>query len=240
MQIRTAGCHLPPAVERQLQMVQGWKVTYVCLMLALVSLALFKNLDTQIAAAVAPEFMLSNPDVVSSPLDTQLMYDTTSLVKTLTAWGPQGRAAFAAFEFVDLGLFFAAYSGLFLAGLNGIRIKLQQQQGNLVLPSLVRWGYVFVVLLLCIDLCEDSLQLLLCDTFIQVTPGTAASIGAVDVAAVLLKQPPWWRPVVYVCVVVHSLKGLLVGINLLVLMLGGVGILWRVLSAWWCGAGKRD
>lgn len=136
-----------------------------------------------------------------------------------------------------LGLCFAAYSGLFLAGFNGIRMKLQQQQqqqGDLVLPSLVRWGYVLVVMLLCIDICEDSLQLLLCDTF------TAASVGTIDVAAVLLKQPLWWRPIANVCVVVHGVKCFLLGLNLVVLMLGGVGILWQVLRAWCCGAEKRE
>lgn len=98
MQICTAGYHLPPAVECELQRVQGRTVIYVCLMLGIVSLALFEILEAQIAAAVAPEIMLSNPGIVVSPLDAQPLYDTANLVKTLTAWGCEGRVAFAAYE----------------------------------------------------------------------------------------------------------------------------------------------
>lgn len=143
MQTCQAGWHLPGAVEGQLQKVQGPRVFFVCLMLAVVGGVLFHNLESQIAAAVGAAFRNSSLAVNIRPLDVQGLYSPTSLAYTFAAWGPRGRAAFAAYEFVDLGLFLAAYSGLFLVALNWTRSRQeeQQQQGDLVGPeSLVRLG----------------------------------------------------------------------------------------------------
>lgn len=259
MQTCSAGWFLPAAVEAQLQKVQGGKVGFVCTMLAIVSKVLFHHLTTKIAAAVPSVYKLPNSGVVISPLDVQSwpmhpLYTPTSLVKTLTAWGPKGRVAFAAYEFVDLVLFFAAYSGLFLAWMNWIRhkmqpqpqqllqqLQLQVQQGvKLVIPQLVRWGYLFVVLLLVVDLCEDLLQLLLCDTFKQVTPAAAVALGHIDAHAVLTRQSLWWRAVAVACSVVHALKWLLVLLNLAVLLWGTANIWWAALAAKLSDGLKRD
>jgi hypothetical protein len=201
-------------------------------MLGIVAWMLFTNLEAQIAAAVGEAF--KNPSLMIDirALDVQQrFYSPDSLAQTFAAWAPKGRAAFAAYEFVDLGIFFAAYSGILLCALNGIRSRLeqqqQQQQGDLVgTDGLVRLGYLLVIMLLVADLSENLLQLLLSDTF-KLGPAAAAAGAAADVRGILSNctQPLWWRAFAGVCAGVHVTKWLLIYANLAVIGAGTARVL---------------
>lgn len=201
-----------------LHTMQGGKGITICALVGIATWLLLNNIATQIKD-VADDG--ASPPVYIQPLDVQPLYTPSSLVQTLVAWGPQGRELFAMYEFLDMGLFFAAYAGVLLCLFNILRDQLQptsakQQQCDPVVPGAIRLGYLSVLSLLLFDLLEDVLQLLLSQLFDD-TP-QPQPISDAHAAFQSHQQPIWWQVAAHVAAAVHAAKVAAVGLVVLALL----------------------
>ncbi len=129
----------------------------------------------------------SGSNVASLAPDMRFGYSEDELAALLGALGPDGRAAYAVAEAIDLGAYMWAYGAILLVLLNILGGLVGRALGVPLLRTHSCWLAPAVV---AADVVEDLLQLLAVAAYNRAAaPGGGGALESLD------SLPPWWRSV---------------------------------------------